>query len=651
MARERHAGESDSAGSSSSPSKRVVEPESLPGGCSSGAQRRVGARRRYTPGERAELLLALECSGQSVERFAAEHGVSPATLHMWRYRVRHEGKRPPNRSSHQRTFSPEQRRAAVEGWAKSGMTAFAFAKLFGVSSESLRAWRRAYEVGGPKALEPKKRGRPKGDGRSQLPGPVQAEIVRTKRRFPTFGLKKVRDFLKRFQGKSVSTGSVRKVLASEGLHPGPEKKSRRKRREIIRRFERSKPGELWQTDITSYVLTRSGVRVYLTVFLDDFSRYVVSWQLATHQKSELVCEALMEGIERFGKPEEVLSDQGRQYFAWRGKSDFQRLLAREGIRHVVARTHHPETLGKCERLWETIWTELWERASPQDLGEARERLAHYFAHYNHLRPHQGIGGLVPADRFFKAEDALRATLETRLEKDELGTALAQTPRKSVYVFGQVGDQQVSLHGERGRIVLVTSDGVQKELALEDLGLPQKEKDNERGDNDRDERDDARAAHAAREEAAGLSATAPGAELGADALGVGEQRGEGARAPDVRGAAVDVARAQDESAGGERARAAAASSVAVEPGGGVWDARGPLEATQGQRQGDPPDAVRGGPARAEEADQRARSGEQDAEGAARAPAEPPGGDGAEGCALGLEETEDDQWQESDGTAQT
>ena len=221
--------------------------------------------------------------------------------------------------------------------------------------------------------------------------------------------------------------------------------------------------------------------MYLTVFLDDFSRYVVSWQLATHQKSALVCEALMDGIERFGKPEEVLSDQGRQYFAWRGKSDFQRLLVREGIRHVVSRTHHPETLGKCERLWETVGVELWERAQPQELGDARERLSHYFAHYNHFRPHQGIQGLVPADRFFGAQDALRKSLEGRMEADELASALSRTPRKSVYVFGQVGDQQVSLHGERGRIVLVPSDGVQKELALEDLGLPQTEKPHERSD--------------------------------------------------------------------------------------------------------------------------------------------------------------------------
>lgn len=424
-----------------------------------------------------------------------------------------------------------------------------------------------------------------GEGRSTLPEALQAEIVRTKRRFPLFGLKKVRDFLKRFAGQSVSTGGVRKVLVAEGLHERPAEKRRRKR-PLVRRFERSKPGELWQTDITSFVLSRSGVRVYLVVFLDDFSRYVVSWKLATSQRSELVCEALMEGIERFGKPKEILSDQGRQYFAWRGKSDFQRLLVREGIEHVVARTHHPETLGKCERLWETIGTELWERARPQELAEARERLGHYFAHYNHFRPHQGIDGLVPADRFFGAEQAVRKSLESRLEQSELEAALATPPRQGVYVFGQVGDELVSLHGERGRLVVVTSGGVTKELALDELGLPQTEKVDERSDrNDRtDEHPEAEPAHAAEQETPGIPASAQRAALGAEPVGGGERGGALACARDVRVDPVAVARAEDAHGGGGGACAAAAAGVAAQPGGGVRYAGGPPEAAAGAAAG-------------------------------------------------------------------
>ena len=65
----------------------------------------------------------------------------------------------------------------------------------------------------------------------------------------------------------------------------------------------------------------------------------------------------------------MLTDQGPQYHSWRGKSAFDKLLDREGIRNVVSRTHHPQTLGKCERLWKTIAEELWQRAKPQDLAE------------------------------------------------------------------------------------------------------------------------------------------------------------------------------------------------------------------------------------------------------------------------------------------
>ena len=636
---------------SSSLSKEIEEAVSLPGGRSSAAERRVGARRILSVAEQEELVRELLSSALSVPEFAAAHGFHASTMYAWRRRalagepVRRNGWRGgrPN-------FSAEERRAALESWAKSGMRATAFAKLWGVSPESLRGWRARYELGGPQALEPKKMGRPSGEGRSTLPEGLQQEIARTKRRFPFFGLKKVRDFLKRFGGQSVSTGSVRKVLKSEGLHD-PAPKSRRKKHALVRRFERSKPGELWQTDITSYVLTRSRVRVYLTVFLDDFSRYVVSWQLATHQKSELVCEALMEGIERFGKPEEVLSDQGRQYFAWRGKSGFQRLLVREGIRHVVARTHHPETLGKCERLWETIGTELWERAQPQDLGEARARLGHYFAHYNHFRPHQGIDGMVPADRFFGAEVALRKSQEERMEDDELGAALSKAPRKGVYVFGQVGDELVSLHGERGRIVLVTSEGVQKELALEELGLPQTEKPHERSD-DASERERTGAANAAREEAAGLPAAAAGPALGAGSVGVGGPRGEDARTRDVRVDPFDVAGAQDAPPGGDGALAAALAGVAAQPGGPLGYARGPAQTTTGtgQRADHEYTVERGGSAGAEETDQRPGSGEPSTAGPLGGPEGPPVRAGTTHRAPPEEGTGDKgSWQETRGTA--
>jgi len=411
--------------------------------------------------------------------WCARQGLSTATLCAWRRAFArggleglHPRRNPRNPAGRtHRHYSPEERRATLDAYRRSGMTQQAFCRLWGLSVTSLARWRRAHREHGPRGLESPWGGARRGRKKQPVPAAVREEIVATKRRFPDWGLRRIRDALARFGGVRVGVHRVREVVREEGLAtPVPAKKPRRAPPKV-RRFERSRPREMWQSDITSYVLARHSQRVYLTVFLDDHSRYVVSWALALQQRSELVTECLLEGLARFGKPKEVLTDQGRQYFAWRGKSRFQKLLIREGIQHVVSRAHHPQTLGKCERLWQTVGQELWERARPQDLEEARRRLGHFFAHYNHFRPHQGIEGLVPADRFFGAADVVRAEMERRMDQNALALALGDPPRREVLLYGQIDGEAVALHGERGRLVIQRPGREREEIGMAALGAP------------------------------------------------------------------------------------------------------------------------------------------------------------------------------------
>jgi transposase InsO family protein len=378
---------------------------------------------------------------------------------------------------HAGPYSSEQRRQAVEAYFKSGMTQKDFAKTWGTSAGSLFNWVRVYQEHGPKGLENgiylkggKKR------GRKGLPAPVKEQIWRAKEENPEYGTRSVRNFLWRFRGVKVSGGAVRKTLREGNYGPAsPRHKKRRVRKKPkIQRFERALPMQLWQTDITSLILARHSQRVYLTVFMDDHSRYVVSWALALQQTKEFVMETLLAGIDKFGKPEEVLTDQGRQYFAWRGQSDFRKLLKKQGIRHVVSRAHHPQTVGKCERFWETVQQEFWDRVEPQDLADARERLGQFILNYNHFRPHQGLEGLTPADRFFGKEQEIRKALEETISKNALKLALGEAPRSPVFLVGQIGDTPLSLHGEKGKLVLQTPDGKQQRLDYEDFGHAKKE---------------------------------------------------------------------------------------------------------------------------------------------------------------------------------
>ncbi len=593
-----------------------AEPASA-GGAESPPERPPSPQRRYTAEQKRDLDAAQRLSGQSVREFCETREVSAASLSRWRRELGFS--KAVTRRHSRRSFSAEERRAAVEAYERSDRTQADFAKLWGCSLASLSKWRRRYREEGPQGLEPRPMGK-----RGSRPAartvsvPVREKIVEVQAQHPDFGLRKIRDFLARFGGAKVSAGTVRSVLTEHGVPalPAPKKRPRR-RVKPPRRFERARAGQMWQTDITSYVLARPGRRVYLCAYVDDFSRFIVAWQLAAQQRADLVIDPLLEGMARFGKPEEVLSDQGRQYFAWRGKSRFQKLLAKEGVQHVVSRTHHPQTLGKCERLWKTIFEEFWERAKPTDLTDARERLGHFIGHYNHFRPHQGIEGAVPADRFFGAETSLRETLEKVLSADELHLALDPVPRHPVYLFGQIGTESVSLHGEQGRLVIQTQDGKRREIELDELGVPSSSPDEPQVP-ETQENDDLRASRPRGTDftqtqtqthgpqAHGVSGAQEDCSGGEGPVESGQRGGAAAGARDVRADAGVLAGEEVEGAAGRDLGRAAAEGLAAQPTGRVGHASGPLEAASAQTQlgGAGALATRGGSSTAEEEDRGA-----------------------------------------------
>jgi hypothetical protein len=174
---------------------------------------------------------------------------------------------------------------------------------------------------------------------------------------------------------------------------------------------------------------------------------------------------LRSAIASYGAPTEILTDNGPQYVAWRGKSKFSKELEKYGIKQVVARPKRPQTLGKAERLWGSVWRECVERAVFLDLEDARQRLAFFFDHYNFHRPHRGIGGLVPADRFFSAAPEVLATLQSRVAENALELARGGVPKRPFYLTGQVGGKQFSVHAAGERVYLSRPDAEREEIEL------------------------------------------------------------------------------------------------------------------------------------------------------------------------------------------
>lgn len=323
-------------------------------------------------------------------------------------------------------------------------------QLYRISHSSWSRWVEVFRSGGEEALRTQS-GRPPEKRKPSPPTPaVREQVIAVKRQFPLFGIARIWHWLRRTFLLAVSRREIRDTLAEEGLLqlPPPPKRAA----PAPRRFERARPNQLWQSDITTFTLAR-GLRVYLIGFLDDHSRYLVGWGLHAAQTGGLVLEVLRQAIALHGRPEEILTDNGRQYTTWRGETDFERELKREGIRHFTSRAQHPQTLGKIEAFWGHMKREFLSQVLRAGLEEMRESLGHWMNYYNFQRPHEGIGNVAPAERFFQYGDVVRAEIERRLKANEKELALAEPRPQTLVGQTPIGASTIEVRKEGGAFVV------------------------------------------------------------------------------------------------------------------------------------------------------------------------------------------------------
>jgi transposase InsO family protein len=357
-------------------------------------------------------------------------------------------------------YKPEQRLLILDCWQRSGLPAKDFAALVGVSKHTLYAWKKAFAQHGPAGLMEKKRGTREG---SRLPELTKRTILMLKQANPDWGCERISAMLARGPALPASPGAVARVLHEAGYEL--EEAPTRPHPDKLRFFERAKPNQLWQTDLFTFMLKRQNRRVYLVAFLDDHSRFIVSFGLHASQSTALVLEVLRAGIASYGTPREVLTDNGAQYVTWRGKSVFTKELEKRGIQQIISRPRHPQTLGKIERFWGTLWRECLEAAVFIDLADARTRIGHFIDWYNFHRQHSGVDYLAPADRFFGAAPEVLRTLRERVAANALELARNGVPRPPFYMTGQVGGKNFSLHAEGERVILTREGEPRREVEL------------------------------------------------------------------------------------------------------------------------------------------------------------------------------------------
>lgn len=326
----------------------------------------------------------------------------------------------------------------VEKIKELGLSYAAGAKRFGIKPELIYDYNRKknHKARGSNGASARATESSKKRSPAALPPEVEELICSYRRKEPTHGFKRIQDLLKTKYLIVVSRKQIRKVLKEAGLLESCNSSfdQEERPRKGDRRFEGKYPGEFWQMDVT-YVYIRKVPVLYLIVVVDDYSRYCVAAELCRDQRAETLIAVLHNAASEYGPPENLLTDQGSGFYSWSGEQTrFQEYLDDQGIEHIVADPHSPQSQGKVERFFQTIRTELLRKVKFSSVAEARERIQKFLQQYNLERPHQGIQSKRPTDRFHGVVD--------EIEQAESKLAGADLDPSRGYMVYKVGNHRV-----------------------------------------------------------------------------------------------------------------------------------------------------------------------------------------------------------------
>jgi putative transposase len=155
--------------------------------------------------------------------------------------------------------------------------------------------------------------------------------------------------LKHNHGLNLPHNSIHAILKENGRAlPQPSKQKRRK----WVRYERTNSMSLWHMDWKQLWDGRWWIAAE-----DDASRLIVGYGEFQDPTAENTIHVLKQAIDKYGRPREILTDRGSQFYAnecerrEKGISQFERFLADNGIKHILCRVNHPQTNGKLERFY------------------------------------------------------------------------------------------------------------------------------------------------------------------------------------------------------------------------------------------------------------------------------------------------------------
>jgi len=364
-------------------------------------------------------------SGRKAIEVAAEFGVHNSTISNWKREAKEAGKvpqappalepkavaavsLPPPRETgrYSQAFKEE-----VLAQARSGRKLVEVARQYHLPEKTISRWLEDAKASGGELPDPQSTRPPTNAS------PINEEhrdlVLSLKERHPNMGPAQLQNQLKRFNALKLSRQMIGRIFAEAGIPIQKRAADEAGSDPSKNRFEMTRPNELWATDFKEIWIHSE--KVHGLFYLDDFSRFVTGFALTQHPTAELAIKTAREAIQRYGRPERMLSDRGPQFHAWNGVSQFDEFLGEFLIDHTVTKAHHPFTNGKAEAFLRGLEAEVLDVEEFTSLREAEEKIRAHIIEYNFFRTHMGIGGLVPADRYFGMVEEAQRAMERGLE--------------------------------------------------------------------------------------------------------------------------------------------------------------------------------------------------------------------------------------------
>jgi len=188
-----------------------------------------------------------------------------------------------------------------------------------------------------------------------------------------FGAEKIENLV------NISHWSINKIL---NKHKLTEPTKRRKKRIKYIRFQRKHPNSLWQIDHSQQKIKDK----WVISVVDDCSRKSLAFAVTNVVTTDIVINLIDDLIKLYGKPRQILTDNGSAYGLKSKHSKFDRKLRKRGIGHIRGTVHSPTTQGKVERLFQTFKREFKFCNGDVELWRMN---------YNHFRPHMSLENKTP----------------------------------------------------------------------------------------------------------------------------------------------------------------------------------------------------------------------------------------------------------------